>query len=46
MTHYVPPPLACVRVGCRLLPDGPYGLCRHHWLELAEAAYRMQDEQR
>lgn len=42
MTHHVPPPLACRRVGCHELPTERLNLCRYHWLELLEQAFRHQ----
>lgn len=34
--------IACRRVGCVEMPTEPLGLCRHHWLELAEQAIRHE----
>lgn len=42
MTHGVPVPLACRRVGCREMATDRYWLCRRHWLELVEQAFRHE----
>lgn len=46
MSHHVPPPLACAKVGCRDLATERPNLCRYHWLELAEQAFRHEVEMR
>lgn len=42
VSHGVPPPLGCRKIGCRELATHRFHLCRHHWLELVEQAFRHE----
>lgn len=44
MSHHAPPPLACARVGCSELATEQPNLCRYHWLEFVERAFRYELE--
>lgn len=42
MSHGVPPPLACAKLACDELATERPNLCRYHWLELLEQAFRHE----